>query len=56
VSRRRQPYVLGELIQNILTHSTHHRGQVVHMLRQLGKTQPDTGFRHFLTKNRSELG
>ena len=49
-------YVLGELIQNILTHSTHHRGQVVHMLRQLGKTPPDTGFRHFLTENRSELG
>ena len=49
-------YVLGELIQNILTHSTHHRGQVVHMLRQLGKTPPETGFRHFLTENRSELG
>jgi uncharacterized damage-inducible protein DinB len=49
-------YVLGELIQNILTHSTHHRGQVVHMLRQLGKTPPETGFRHFLTANRSELG
>lgn len=48
-------YVLGELIQNILTHSTHHRGQVVHMLRQLGRTPPETGFRHFLTENRSEL-
>lgn len=49
-------YVLGELIQNILTHSTHHRGQVVHMLRQLGRTPPETGFRHFLTESRSELG
>ena len=37
------PYVLGELIQHILTHSTHHRGQVVHMLRQLGRTPPETG-------------
>ena len=37
------PYVLSELIQNILVHSTHHRGQVVHMLRQLGRTPPDTG-------------
>lgn len=50
------PYELGELIQNILTHSTHHRGQVVHMLRQLGRTPPQTGFRHFLTENRSGLG
>ena len=44
-------YVLAKLIQNILTHSTHHRGQVVHMLRQLGRTPPETGFRHFLTEN-----
>jgi uncharacterized damage-inducible protein DinB len=50
------PYVLGELIQNILTHSTHHRGQVVHMLRQIGRTPPNLGFRHFLTANRAELG
>ena len=49
-------YVLGELIQNILTHSTHHRGQVVHMLRQLGRTPPATGFRRFLTENRSAMG
>lgn len=49
-------YVLGELIQNVLTHSTHHRGQVVHMLRQLGRTPPFTGFRRFLTENRTELG
>ncbi len=48
-------YVLAELIQNILIHSTHHRGQVVHMLRQLGRTPPETGFRHFLTENRSEI-
>jgi len=48
------PYVLGELIQHILTHSTHHRGQVVHMLRQLGKIPPGTGFRQFLTANRGE--
>lgn len=49
------PYVLGELIQNILVHSTHHRGQVVHMLRELGRTPPHTGFRHFLTESREEL-
>jgi uncharacterized damage-inducible protein DinB len=45
-------YVLGELIQNILVHSTHHRGQVVLQLRQLGRVPPETGFRHFLTGTR----
>ena len=49
-------YVLGELIQHILNHSTHHRGQVVHMLRDLGRTPPGTGFRQFLTASRSAPG
>jgi uncharacterized damage-inducible protein DinB len=45
-------YVLEELIQHCLNHSTHHRGQIVLMLRQLGRTPPETGFRQFLTANR----
>jgi uncharacterized damage-inducible protein DinB len=45
-------YVLEELIQHCSNHSTHHRGQVVLMLRQLGRTPPDTGFRQFLAANR----
>ena len=46
-------YVLEELIQHCLNHSTHHRGQVVLMLRQLGRTPPGTGFRQFLSASRS---
>src|SRR5215467_14215731 len=45
-------YVLGELIQHMLNHSTHHLGQITLMLRQLGKTPPNTGFRQFLTESR----
>jgi len=45
-------YVLGELLQHCLNHSTHHRGQIVLMLRQLGRTPPGTGFRQFLTESR----
>ena len=45
-------YTLGELIQQTLTHSTHHRGQAVLLLRQLGHTPPETDFRVFLTESR----
>jgi uncharacterized damage-inducible protein DinB len=45
-------YVLSDLIQHMFNHSTHHRGQVVLMLRQLGRTPPGTGFRQFLTESR----
>jgi uncharacterized damage-inducible protein DinB len=51
---REHDYVLGELIQHALNHSTHHRGQVVLMLRRLGRTPPGTGFRQFLDDSRRQ--
>jgi uncharacterized damage-inducible protein DinB len=45
-------YTLGELVQHTLTHSTHHRGQVVVLLRQLGHEPPCVDYRAFITEGR----
>ncbi len=45
---RGHEYMLGDLIQHVLNHSTYHRGQVVLLLRQLGKTAPATDYNLFL--------
>ncbi len=37
-------YTLGHMLQHVANHSTYHRGQVVTLLRQLGKTPPTTDF------------
>ncbi len=34
------PY--GEMLRHVVNHTTHHRGQLVTMLRQLGRSAPDT--------------
>ena len=44
-----ETYTLGELVQHTLNHSTHHRGQVTLLLRQLGHEPPSTDYRDFLT-------
>ena len=49
---RGQPFLLRELIQHIVNHSTYHRGQVALLLRQLGRTPPATDYRLFLAEAR----
>jgi len=39
---------LGELLRHVVNHATYHRGQVVTMLRQLGKTPPATDYIRFV--------
>ena len=39
---------LGELIRHVINHATYHRGQVVTMLRQLGKEPPATDYIRFV--------
>ena len=43
-------HTLGELVQHTLSHSTHHRGQVTLLLRQLGHEPPSTDYRDWLTE------
>jgi len=38
-------YALAHLIHHAMSHSMYHRGQVASLLRQLGHTPPNTGFR-----------
>ncbi len=40
----RWEYTLGQMMQHVVNHSTYHRGQVVTLLRQLGRTPPATDF------------
>ena len=39
---------LGELMRHVVNHSTYHRGQLVTMLRQLGRTPPSTDYVRWL--------
>jgi uncharacterized damage-inducible protein DinB len=41
-------YPLARMMQHVVNHSTYHRGQVVTMLRQLGKSAPSTDFLYYL--------
>jgi uncharacterized damage-inducible protein DinB len=39
---QRWEYPLGQTMQHVVNHSSYHRGQVVTLLRQLGRTSPTT--------------
>lgn len=39
---------LGDLARHVVNHATYHRGQLVTMLRQLGKTPPSTDYVRWL--------
>lgn len=41
---QRWVYPLGHMMQHVVNHSSYHRGQVVTLLRQLGRTPPATDF------------
>ena len=41
---------LAHLMQHVVNHSSYHRGQVVTLLRQLGRTPPATDFHVFLNE------
>lgn len=45
----RQP--LGDLMRHVVNHGTYHRGQLVTMLRQLGKTPPSTDYVRWLRES-----
>lgn len=43
-------YALGEMLVHLVNHSTYHRGQVVTMLRQLGKKAVSTDYLVYLDR------
>lgn len=51
---RTAPLSLGLLMQHLANHSTYHRGQIAHMMRQLGAKPVATDFHLFLRESRVE--
>ena len=41
-------YPVGQILRHVMNHGTHHRGQLVTMLRQLGEVPPTTDFLVFV--------
>jgi uncharacterized damage-inducible protein DinB len=41
-------YPVGQILRHVMNHGTHHRGQLVTMLRQLGEVPPTTDYLVFV--------
>jgi len=52
ISTEGQPYAfpLGQLLEHVANHATHHRGQVVAMIRHLGATPPATDLLYYFAQ------
>jgi uncharacterized damage-inducible protein DinB len=44
----RWEYTLSQMVQHLVVHSAHHRGQVAALLRHLGRTPPHTDYLVFI--------
>ena len=50
------PYIRWQLVRHFVNHSTLHRGQVVGMIRRLGKRPPNVDLMTYLLKHRASHG
>lgn len=49
----RWTYVLGDVLAHVVNHGTYHRGQLTHLLRDLGLSAPSTDFLLFVEERRT---
>jgi uncharacterized damage-inducible protein DinB len=47
-------YVFGEILRHNVNHGTYHRGQMVHLLRDLGLSAPSTDYLLFVEERRKD--
>jgi uncharacterized damage-inducible protein DinB len=55
LSGARGEHLLADLLMHVANHSTFHRGQAIHMLRQLGVTPPATDYIVFRAESKSSV-
>lgn len=48
----RSTYAFGEVLRHNVNHGTYHRGQLVHLLRDLGESAPSTDYLLFIEERR----
>lgn len=52
IKGERWRYPFAEVLQHVVNHGTYHRGQLVHLLRDLGRTAPSTDYLLFVGERR----